>query len=292
MPQDLTFIHLTDPHIVAAPPTEEGGEEAGHLHSDTDRTFALVRGLLADLDPAPDFVVISGDLTNKGTPENFETFRRHLDGLPAPVVLALGNHDTRGAFHDVVLGEPERGDAPYDHALVIAGLHIVVLDSSTPGSPIGGLDEAQFVWLDRELAAHPDLPKLVVVHHPPAPVPLPVFDFLNFEPADAARLRDALADRNVIGVLSGHVHFDQFTTWRGVPYVVSAGLHTVTDVLATDALRAVRGGSFNVCRVRDGRLTVMAVPLPGDRAELYRYGLDAMRRHLAPAEPAPTPADD
>jgi 3',5'-cyclic-AMP phosphodiesterase len=186
------------------------------------------------------------------------------------VLLALGNHDTREGFYEFVLEDPSRTNEPYCYSKIIDGLHIIVLDSSTPNKVHGTIEPEQFEWLEQELMAEPELPKIVVVHHPTAPMHLPIFNSINFDPADALKLEKLLEGKNVIGVLSGHVHFDQVSIRGGVPYFISTGLHNQTDVLEPDGLRAVSGASWNLCYVRDNALNVVKVPLPSDQTELHR----------------------
>jgi 3',5'-cyclic AMP phosphodiesterase CpdA len=287
---ETRFVHLSDSHIT------DPSIPDSHLHSDTAATFQQVQAMIARLEPRPDFIVISGDLTNAGNTANFTALREHLARFDLPVVLALGNHDTRQGFYETVLGEPERGDAPYHHAQVINGLHVITLDSSTPGSVLGTLEPEQLAWLRTELEAYPDVAKLLVVHHPPADMHLPIFDHINWVAADrdafGAILREAVAGgRKIVGVLSGHVHYDQYATWNGVPCIISAGLHNLTDALETDGLRSVSGGSFNVGRVRDGELTMYTVPLPSDGKELYRLSLEQLRAYMSAHAEAAAPAE-
>jgi len=276
------FVHLSDVHL-----SRQGSDDAS-LFSDTLANLDFALAWIRSLRTPPDFVIVSGDLTNHGHEESFHVLRDRLASLGLPVLYALGNHDERRAFYAGVLGEPERGLAPYDHDVAIAGVHVVTLDSSTPGTHVGGLDDEQFVWLADALARHPELPKLIVVHHPPAPVPHPVFEFLNLRAGDGERLAAALAGANVLGVLSGHVHHDQFMIWRGLPFIVSAGLHNVTDISAEDDLRAIRGGSFGLGSVVEGALRYVSIPLPGDGAEVHKIPVDTIRRRIE--SPAHAPA--
>ncbi len=277
------FVHLSDLHVID-PSTPDA-----HLYSDTTETLRLVQARIATLDPRPDFIVISGDLTNRGTPQDFAAVRALLQGFEVPVLLALGNHDTRPAFYRTILDDPSRTDEPYFHADVMGGLHVITLDSSMPGAVTGNLEPEQRAWFAAELLAHPDLPKLIVVHHPPGDQHVPVFDHINWLPEDRAHVGEALrtavgAGARVVGVLSGHVHYDQFSVWNGVPCLISAGLYNQTDTLERDGVRALRGGSFNVCRVRDGELTSFTVPLPTDGQALYHVTSAELLRSLAPSE--------
>jgi 3',5'-cyclic-AMP phosphodiesterase len=275
---DLSFVHLSDLHI------GNPNQKDDHLWSDTTQTLEHVKSLIATLEPQPAFIVISGDLTNNGQVEEFHELKRLLADIQLPVLLSLGNHDTQEKFYEIVLEQPERGNARYHYSQDFDGLRVIVLDSSAPIKVHGTINPEQFEWLERELEADPEMPKLVIVHHPPTAMHLPIFEHINFDAEDAAKLQAMLKGKNVIGVLSGHVHYDQVSIRHGVPYFISTGLHNMTDVLETDGIRAVTGTSFNWCYLRDGDLNVVKVPLPSDQTEVHRIDLETVRRYMAERE--------
>ena len=65
---------------------------AGDVHArvdDADR----IRALFGDVAARADALVLAGDLTDHGRPEEAESLARGLDGVGVPVVAVLGNHD-------------------------------------------------------------------------------------------------------------------------------------------------------------------------------------------------------
>ncbi|MDR3476279.1 MAG: metallophosphoesterase [Devosia sp.] len=278
----VTFVHLTDLHI------GEPGVPDDHLYSDTT---ANLRAILADvkrMDPAPAFVVASGDLTNRGDVASY----RHLQAVIAeaelamPVLFALGNHDKREGFYEAMLGRTEDNTAPYDHDHVVDGVHVIVLDSSVPGKIGGAFEAGQLDWLKGRLEAHTELPKLLVMHHAPAlDEDNPEMEWESLTIADTQALRDLVEDHHVIGILSGHIHFDRVSNWYGIPLVVGIGQHAATDVLDMPrALRMVEGASFAIGTLRDSGLTISFVPQPATRRELHVIDMETMRKFLAAAE--------
>ena len=278
MDRDITFLHLTDLHF--------GDAEDPHLHSDTEATMVQILAEMARVTPRPDFIVASGDLSNAGDADSYRRLRAMLDPYGVPVIYALGNHDTREGFYEGMLGRTTNLSAPYDHDTVIAGLHIITLDSTTPGAIGGAIEPEQFDWLQARLTAHRDLRKLIVVHHAPAlgeaegDAPWREICF-----ADSQRLAAMLRGHDVVGMLCGHIHHDRFSCWHGIPVIVGQGQHAATDILATEELRMVRGGSFGIGTLRSSGLTMALVPLPSDRAVLNVYPL-AMLRERAMAKDA------
>jgi 3',5'-cyclic AMP phosphodiesterase CpdA len=246
------FIHLTDLHVCHP----DAGAPAHK--ADNPEILRRVVDIINAMPQHPDFVVASGDLTDLGDQKSYELFRDLVAPLTPPLLMALGNHDKRGAFHRV-LGNAG-SDAPYFHDVVHGGLHIITLDSSVPGHVAGAICEAQFDYLDHALSRHPDLPKLMVMHHPPRidPDGLP-WGSLDMTSTD--RLATALAGRNIAGILSGHIHINRVMHWHGIPILVSGGLDSSVDLLETTDLRLVEGTSFGICDWRASGLSVSFVPL-------------------------------
>ncbi len=254
------FIHLTDIHV--------SHPDAGDPSANVAENAAMLRqvvGTINAMDRAPDFVVASGDLTNMGDPASYALIKEILAPLAPPLVLALGNHDKREGFHQVF--ENATSDAPYFHDTVHAGLHVITLDTLVPGHVAGTICDAQFDYLTQALDRHTDLPKLIVMHHPPriddAGLPWGSIDMDSTN-----RLADLLRGHRVAAILSGHIHINQVTQWHGIPIVVSMGLNSTVDLLETRDLRIVEGRAFGICDWRDSGLTVSFVPVSPDPREL------------------------
>lgn len=272
MANDTTFIHLTDLHV---------GDPAvvdTHLFSDTSATLARILELVGTISPRPSFIVASGDLTNRGDADSYRQLKALMAATDLPVIYALGNHDTREGFYRGMLDHDRDLDAPFDHERVIDGVHIITLDTSTPGQIGGTIEPAQFEWLAAALDRHAELPKLIVAHHPPALGDAPDWaHWRTIEFTQSQQLAALLAGRNVVGILSGHIHHDRISVWHGIPVIVGMGQHAATDILQADVLRMVNGASFGIGTVRRTGLTIALVPLPSDRAELNRYPLQMLR---------------
>src|SRR5690242_9523809 len=98
----MLVAQISDPHIlaagqmfkapIAAPPPSE---ERVRVDIDTGACLARVVAALNALDPPPDLVVVTGDLCDHGTPEEYAHLRRLLAPLAMPFFLIPGNHDTR-----------------------------------------------------------------------------------------------------------------------------------------------------------------------------------------------------
>src|SRR5258705_6377897 len=135
---------------------------------DTARALERWVAALNEFDPAPDFVVISGDLADTPTAEEYQYLKRLLAPLKHPFAGIPGNHDSRelmraafpSACYAFVSG-------PLNQKIEVAGLDLLLLDSSVHRKPHGELEGPTLQWLDGMLASSPDRPALLFLHHPP-----------------------------------------------------------------------------------------------------------------------------
>lgn len=270
---ETTFIHLTDLHV------GNPGVADDHLFSDTSATLTRVLELISSMDEAPDFIIASGDLTNCGDADSYRHLKAVMSATDLPVVYAIGNHDTRPGFYEGMLGRTDDLHLPYDHEQVLSGVHVITLDTTTPGQIGGSLEPEQFAWLEAVLDRYAELPKLIVAHHAPALGDAPPWDhWRTIEFSQSQTLAALLKGHNVLAILSGHIHHDRFSVWHGIPVIVGMGQHAATDILTVDVLRMVEGASFGIGTIRSSGLTMALVPLPQSRAELNRYDLKLLRQ--------------
>ena len=198
------LAQLSDPHVGG-----DGGAE--------DRLAAAVRSVLA-LRPAPDAVVVTGDLTEHGAPDEYARVHELLAPLPMPVHVLPGNHDARGALREV-FGVPGDGDAPVRYAVPVgADLRLVVIDTIWPDFDDGHLGAEDLAWLEEALAADRDTPTVVAMHHPPIRIGIDPLDELGLGDADRDAFAAIVAQApQVCRVVAGHVHRGAFAMLGSVP---------------------------------------------------------------------------
>ena len=255
----IKFIHITDLHL-SHPDLDDP-----NLHSDTEGAFREIIKVILLMEEKPKFVVLSGDLTNTGDKKSYQLLKELLKLLSVPVILAIGNHDKRESFYETFKGKGST--YPYFHDDIYSGLHVVTLDSSIPGRIAGEICDEQFDYLKKTLKKHEATPKLLVLHHPPKMDPdgLP-WGSLSME--STLKLENVLRGKNIVGILTGHIHINRVSHWNGVPVCVSNGLHSSVDILETNHLRILEGSSFSICVLRDSGLSVSYVPVTPKQKEL------------------------
>lgn len=175
---------------------------------------------IAAMNPAPDCVVISGDLAEHGEQNAYDFVRKALDTLRVPVYAIPGNHDNRERLRDTLRAycpvDPEI--APYVcYTVEGSPLRLIMLDSSEPGSHSGYLHEPVARWLEKKLSQMPEAPTLVFIHHPPFLSGMGVMD----EPfTGAAELARILGANRQARLCCGHLHRGITTLWQGGESIV------------------------------------------------------------------------
>jgi predicted phosphodiesterase len=165
---------------------------------------------------APDAVVVKGDLTSRGTDEEYAAFLAAYGALGDSMYHVRGNHD---AIVDPTMAIE---DAPY--TVELEGVTLAVLDTVIPGTDSGTISTDQVQWLE-DLAAGSAAPVLAFGHHP-------VFDveqgtrtgrpYFGIQPDDSDQLVDAFGRHdNLVGYFAGHTHRNRvrrFERARRVPF--------------------------------------------------------------------------
>ncbi|WP_133648257.1 phosphodiesterase [Paraburkholderia flava] len=189
--------------------------------------------------PRPDAVLITGDLVDQGTAEQYAYLKTLLAPLEMPYYLMVGNHDDRTALREAFPDRPElKTEGEFvQYAIDVGPLRIVALDSVVPGQSGGTLCDARLAWLEAQLDAARDRPVVVALHHPPFVTGIGHMDEIRLEPRAAERLAAIIARHpNVERVLCGHVHRPIFARFGGtIASAVASPAHQVALDLRDDA---------------------------------------------------------
>jgi Icc protein len=210
----MIIAQITDTHLLPE------GRKLGNLIDTNAQLEAAVRRL-SRLSTPPDVVLVTGDLTDDGEDESYAALRARLAGLDCPFYLIPGNHDRRRplleAFSDHAY-LPRTGFLHYaieDHAVRLIGL-----DTLVEGREDGVLCEERLAWLAGMLAAEPDRPTLIFLHHPPFESGIWWMDAMGL--AGARGLAALLGrHRQVRLLVCGHVHRPFHSAIGGVPVAVA-----------------------------------------------------------------------
>ena len=202
-----------------------------------DTASALQRCVTAlnEFTPRPDLVVISGDLADTPTAEEYEHLKRLLAPLKVPFVSIPGNHDSRELMRAAFPQTYASSSGPLNQRVEIGGVDLLLLDSSVHGKPHGELDAPTLQWLDATLVSSPDRPALLFLHHPPFKAGIWHMDRQNLLNAGELALVVRRHPR-VRLIATGHVHRATLTTFAGIPATICPAPNHAVD-LDLDHLR-------------------------------------------------------
>ena len=196
------------------------------VHFRANEREASIRELLP-VNELADVLVLAGDLTNHGLPEEMKTCLAILEHVTIPIVAVLGNHDHESGHQDELAG-----------MVRVAGIHLLdgncyeqdgVGFAGTKGfcggfapyelMPFGEsgiknfveIAEREAIKLDYGLAQLHTPVKIAVTHYSPIletvlGEPEPIFPFLG-----SSRLEKALRSHQPALVLHGHAHRGSFS---------------------------------------------------------------------------------
>jgi Icc protein len=231
----LTIAQLSDPHM-RLPPDDEGSGAA----------LAAAVGSVLALDPLPDAVIVTGDLADGASAQEYARVRELLEPLPMPVHLLPGNHDDPAVV-------------PGDYSVRIGELRLVVCDSTIPGRDDGDLDLG---WLEACLAEDRETPTIVAMHHAPIITGVGGIDALGLTNREGLA---ALLERSpqVRRVIAGHVHRGAFGVVGGCGVVAcpSTNLQIKLEIGAPDFDIVREPPAFAVHVLVDGELVSHLQPV-------------------------------
>ena len=197
----LRIVQITDLHLKASPGSRLWG-------ADVDAGLNAVLAHIQARDPAPDFVLATGDLVGD-EPDAYNRLVAMLEPLALPVYCLPGNHD----FPAIMSRTLRSSMVQWQRYFVAGDWQFVLLDSSFPGTPDGHLASVELALLDTVLATDSERHTLVCLHHNPLPIGAAWLDTMTV--SNGAALF-AVLDRypQVRAVVWGHIHAE-FVARRG-----------------------------------------------------------------------------
>ena len=190
---EFFFVQLSDTHwgFQGAP----NPDAAGTL----PKAIAAVNAL----DPQPDFIVFTGDLTHTTDDpaerrRRLTQFKELISGLRAKQVrLMPGEHDA-----SLDSGEAYReffGQTHYSFAH--KGVHFIALDNVSDAT--GRIGDEQLAWLAADLAKQPRDARIVVLTHRPL---FPLYPQWDWATKDGEKAIELLMPYRNVTVFYGHIH--------------------------------------------------------------------------------------
>jgi 3',5'-cyclic AMP phosphodiesterase CpdA len=233
----VNFAIISDLHI-AVPETIWDHQHRFHL---VEVSIPALEFVLEKLEKLPlDFLLIPGDLTQHGEPENHLWLQNRLQSLPFPVYVIPGNHDIPTVRNTEKSIAPEDFPQYYQNlgyqntnqlyytSEIKPGLQLIALNSNqfnAEGEQMGLLDESQLIWLKNILNKCRNKVKLLMIHHN-------VIEHLpgqsNHELGkrymldNADKLLEILEEYGVNLIFTGHLHVQDISQYGDI-YEITTG---------------------------------------------------------------------
>lgn len=204
-----TILQISDTHIVAP-----GGLVAGRLDTADalDRLVARI-GAIRHQIGVLDAVLVSGDLSDDGSAESYDHFKKLIAPLEVPLHVIPGNHDARApmraAFADHI---PNAGPINWGHR--IGEIYLIGLDTLVEGQKHGTLTPATLTFLRAALVRANGAPVLLALHHPPFPSGIRFMDDIGL--TNQQDFTDAVGGyAGELRIVCGHIHTMMIQTVAG-----------------------------------------------------------------------------
>ena len=196
-----TYLYqITDLHI-----REPGQLAYGRL--DTAPYFRRAIETILIQPQAPTALVLTGDLTDFGRPEEYAHLQSLMRNLTCPIYMLAGNHDNpkimRKAFPQLTyLGD----SGPMQFSVTVGDIQLIALDTTLPYQSHGALTSDRLAWLETELEKHSHSPVVIAMHHPPFKTLIGHMDKIGLLHGSEALKELVMRHVNVERLICGHLH--------------------------------------------------------------------------------------
>jgi len=215
----MLIAQLSDLHLGVSQKQGKNWEELSRLNACIEH--------INNHPKAIDLVLVTGDLTEDGWPEEYQLLRQSLDQLVAPFFIIPGNHDRRQNLLAAFSGHHYLPPLGTDHVLYSIEdypLRLIGVDSALFGQPYGELCEYRLQWLAATLNEAPTKPTIIFMHHPPIRIGIDWIDAAGLYGASA--LQGLLRQHSqVLAILCGHVHRPVHAQWQGCRIACAPSVH-------------------------------------------------------------------
>lgn len=215
----FTFAWLTDVHLNSFASAEDD-----------------LRQSIEDINanPAVDFTILSGDVTEFGDAKEFYMLQDILKNFKKPYLLLPGNHDVNWS---------ENGCTMFDKVFRAShfcydwkGVRFIGCGAG-PSLRMGPphIPREEVIWLDSIVRATPKEQPIIFINHFP----------LNQDLSNWYEVIDILKTRNIQVALAGHLHANRAYDAEGIPGVIGRSSLRRKDPI----------GGYNLVTVTDGTMT-------------------------------------
>ena len=214
----VSFIHISDSHL---------GPDNSYIQF-RHGAWACARDVVRSINELPtkvDFVIHSGDVAGRPSPDTYRLAEETFSAIQAPVYYTVGNHDSARDMRDILNFGPctflSESPELLTYRFEIGAERFLVIDAKAPDAS-GLMGEEQLAIVQNEIAelvAKPASSLSIFVHYQPIPLGHRVTDE-NIMLKNGELLHNGLAQvrEQIRGVFHGHLHMPQAEYRDGILY--------------------------------------------------------------------------
>jgi Icc protein len=166
----FNVLQLTDLHIL-----EHRGQTM--LGIDTDYSFRRTLQTAHDQHGPFDLILLTGDLAQDPCLFSYQYIHQQILPYRTPCLCLPGNHDDIDLMRRSLTGN----GVACESQRLLGNWSIIALSSQKSASPAGLLADSELLKLEKNLAAYPDKPTMIAMHHPCVASGSPWLDTMQIE---------------------------------------------------------------------------------------------------------------
>ena len=208
------ILVFTDLHLLPEGETVMGLDPGQRLRQGLDHATTQ--------HPDAALIVLTGDLSHNGAPQEYARLRDILSGFSIPVCPMLGNHDRRAAFLKAFPETPTTAQGHVQQVIDLGANRLILLDTlneEAADTHSGLLCADRLAWLDARLSEAVERRCILFTHHPVFATGFKGMDWIGLK--SIPELTALLArHQNVAQIISGHIHRTIQGAINGIPAAV------------------------------------------------------------------------
>lgn len=193
-PRAFTFAWLSDVHL----------NSFAYAEDDLRQSIEDINA-----NPAVDFTILSGDVTEFGDTKEFYLLQEILKTFRKPYFLLPGNHDVNWSENGCTMFDKIFHASHFCHDW--QGVRFIGCGAG-PSLRMGPphIPREEILWLDSIVRATPPEQPIIFVNHFP----------INQDLSNWYEVIDILKNRNIQAILGGHLHINRAYDAEGIPAVI------------------------------------------------------------------------
>lgn len=242
----MNVLHISDIHFKQNYPKCTTGYQS--VLYKMQQPLKSLKTCLECIDEPIDVIVISGDLTDDGTVEDYRYLKQWLKHQVGeiPILVTLGNHDIKANFYKGWL-DVSYSNMPYNTIMYAKDCVFVSFDNAVDGMSNGHISQQQFEWLEQTLAKIKK-PIILVTHHHLLKTQCSLPPVSQYQ-----KLWDIVKNSTVTCILNGHTHHAYHTQVDGIVYFTAPGMSFVGEDEGSKVIFDERFG-YSIYNIEKGKV--------------------------------------